>query len=67
MLCPVWICADIVAGLVLSFRQVPYAGFVDCAKKIVQEEGWKVLFRLWWRNAIVVVVVANLRTGGLFS
>ncbi|KAJ7608166.1 mitochondrial carrier domain-containing protein [Roridomyces roridus] len=28
--------------------EAPYTGLVDCAKQIVREEGWRVLFRAWW-------------------
>jgi hypothetical protein len=26
----------------------PYLGLVDCGKRIVDEEGWMVLYRAWW-------------------
>ena len=26
----------------------PYLGLVDCAKRIVTEEGWMTLYRAWW-------------------
>ena len=26
----------------------PYLGLVDCAKRIVTEEGWTTLYRAWW-------------------
>jgi hypothetical protein len=26
----------------------PYLGLVDCAKRIVNEEGWMTLYRAWW-------------------
>ena len=26
----------------------PYLGLVDCAKRIVAEEGWMTLYRAWW-------------------
>ncbi|KAJ7030381.1 hypothetical protein C8F04DRAFT_1113452 [Mycena alexandri] len=26
----------------------PYLGFVDCAKKIIAEEGWPTLYRMWF-------------------
>ena len=26
----------------------PYAGLLDCARKVVEEEGWQSLFRGWW-------------------
>lgn len=26
----------------------PYLGLVDCAKRIVAEEGYRTLYRAWW-------------------
>ena len=26
----------------------PYNGLLDCARKVVEEEGWQSLFRGWW-------------------
>lgn len=26
----------------------PYDGFLDCARKVVEEEGWQSLYRGWW-------------------
>ncbi|OAX39312.1 hypothetical protein K503DRAFT_769608 [Rhizopogon vinicolor AM-OR11-026] len=26
----------------------PYVGLVDCGKRIIDEEGWKTLYRAWW-------------------
>jgi len=26
----------------------PYLGLMDCAKRIVDEEGWRTLYRAWW-------------------
>lgn len=26
----------------------PYEGLVDCARKLVEEEGWQSLYRGWW-------------------
>ncbi|KAF8630625.1 hypothetical protein AX15_002777 [Amanita polypyramis BW_CC] len=26
----------------------PYLGLVDCAKRIIDEEGWSALYRAWW-------------------
>jgi hypothetical protein len=26
----------------------PYLGLVDCAKRIIDEEGWGALYRGWW-------------------
>jgi len=35
---------------VIGLRQEndPYLGLVDCAKRIVEEEGWTTLYRAWW-------------------
>ena len=32
----------------LRTEQEPYTGVVDCAKRIVVEEGWRALYRGWW-------------------
>jgi len=32
----------------LRSEEDPYLGLVDCAKRIVDEEGWKALYRAWW-------------------
>ncbi|EIW72509.1 hypothetical protein TREMEDRAFT_70739 [Tremella mesenterica DSM 1558] len=38
----------------------PYEGLVDCARKVVEEEGWPSLYRGWWwtalSNVLAVVV-----------
>ncbi len=26
----------------------PYEGAIDCARKIIEEEGWSSLYRGWW-------------------
>jgi hypothetical protein len=26
----------------------PYLGLLDCAKRIMNEEGWTTLYRAWW-------------------
>lgn len=26
----------------------PYLGMIDCAKRIVEEEGYRTLYRAWW-------------------
>ncbi|KAG1730545.1 mitochondrial carrier [Suillus paluster] len=26
----------------------PYVGVIDCAKRIIEEEGWSTLYRAWW-------------------
>jgi hypothetical protein len=30
----------------------PYLGLVDCAKRIVDEEGWSTLYRAWWMTTL---------------
>jgi hypothetical protein len=32
----------------LRNEEDPYVGIVDCAKRIVDEEGWSTLYRAWW-------------------
>ncbi|EMD37377.1 hypothetical protein CERSUDRAFT_114050 [Gelatoporia subvermispora B] len=32
----------------LRSEKDPYLGFIDCFKRIVDEEGWKTLYRAWW-------------------
>ncbi|KAG1754728.1 mitochondrial carrier [Suillus paluster] len=32
----------------LRTEREPYVGFVDCAKRIIEEEGWSTLYRAWW-------------------
>ncbi|KAF8150683.1 hypothetical protein B0H34DRAFT_678472 [Crassisporium funariophilum] len=32
----------------LTTGEKPYLGFVDCFRRIVEEEGWGVLYRAWW-------------------
>lgn len=36
----------------------PYTGFVDCAKRIVNEEGYSTLFRAWWLVLIPLTMLA---------
>ncbi|KAH0589064.1 hypothetical protein H2248_004836 [Termitomyces sp. 'cryptogamus'] len=38
----------------------PYLGLVDCAKRIIDEEGWTTLYRAWW-----VTLLGNV--GSAFS
>jgi hypothetical protein len=26
----------------------PYLGIVDCTKRIIDEQGWRALYRGWW-------------------
>ncbi|KAM6502237.1 Mitochondrial carrier domain containing protein [Amanita muscaria] len=30
----------------------PYLGLIDCAKRIVDEEGWSTLYRAWWLTVL---------------
>lgn len=32
----------------LRTEREPYIGLVDCAKRIMDEEGWGALYRAWW-------------------
>lgn len=32
----------------LRTEREPYVGLLDCAKRIVDEEGWTALYRAWW-------------------
>ena len=32
----------------LRTEREPYIGMVDCAKRIIDEEGWSALYRAWW-------------------
>jgi len=32
----------------LRSEREPYIGLVDCAKRIIDEEGWSALYRAWW-------------------
>ncbi|KZT11031.1 mitochondrial carrier [Laetiporus sulphureus 93-53] len=32
----------------LRHEKDPYLGLVDCAKRIIDEEGWRTLYRAWW-------------------
>ena len=36
----------------------PYMGFTDAAKRMVDEEGWKVLYRGWWVTLLAGVLGA---------
>ncbi|KAJ7231414.1 hypothetical protein B0H12DRAFT_1146655 [Mycena haematopus] len=37
-------------------EEAPYTGLLDCARKIVAEEGWGVLTRAWWLTALGVLL-----------
>ncbi|KAG0707328.1 mitochondrial carrier [Suillus ampliporus] len=36
----------------LRTEREPYIGLVDCAKRIVEEEGWSALYRAWWLTTL---------------
>ena len=36
----------------------PYLGLVDCAKRIIDEEGWGTLYRGWWLTMLFGVFSA---------
>lgn len=38
----------------------PYIGFVDCVKRIVNEEGYRTLFRAWWLVFLQLAAIAFL-------
>jgi hypothetical protein len=46
---------DVIA---LRDEEDPYTGLVDCAKRIVEEEGVPTLYRAWWLTLIAAVVSA---------
>ncbi|EJD02710.1 uncharacterized protein FOMMEDRAFT_122738 [Fomitiporia mediterranea MF3/22] len=37
----------------------PYVGFVDCAKRIVNEEGYTILFRAWWLVLVPLMLLVT--------
>ncbi|KAJ7754304.1 mitochondrial carrier domain-containing protein [Mycena maculata] len=37
-------------------QQAPYTSLFDCARQIVREEGWRVLYRAWWLTALSLVL-----------
>ncbi|KAJ7450521.1 hypothetical protein FB451DRAFT_719078 [Mycena latifolia] len=43
---------------VMDFRtqEEPYTGLIDCARKMVHEEGWGVLTRAWWLTALSMLL-----------
>ncbi|KAJ7020720.1 hypothetical protein C8F04DRAFT_1241783 [Mycena alexandri] len=42
---------------VMTFRtdEAPYTGLLDCYRKMVEEEGWRVLYRAWWLAAVLLL------------
>ncbi|KAI0699557.1 hypothetical protein BC835DRAFT_1330767 [Cytidiella melzeri] len=37
----------------LRHEKDPYLGLIDCTKRVIDEEGWRALFRAWWLTAFV--------------
>jgi len=42
----------------LRHEKDPYLGLVDCAKRIIDEEGWSTLYRAWWVTMLGAVASA---------
>ncbi|RDX55007.1 mitochondrial carrier [Lentinus brumalis] len=42
----------------LRHEKDPYLGFVDCAKRIIDEEGWQALYRAWWVTMLAAIASA---------
>ena len=42
----------------LRHEKDPYLGFLDCAKRIIDEEGWQTLYRAWWVTMLAAVASA---------
>ncbi|KAI8993111.1 mitochondrial carrier [Trametes punicea] len=47
----------------LRHEKDPYLGFVDCFKRIVDEEGWQTLYRAWWVTVLGAIVSATAAVG----
>ncbi len=45
-------------NLRLRSEDDPYVGFTDCLQRVVNEEGYKVLFRAWWLVTIPLLAMA---------
>ncbi|OJT06349.1 hypothetical protein TRAPUB_2811 [Trametes pubescens] len=43
----------------LRHEKDPYLGFVDCFKRIVDEEGWQTLYRAWWVTMLAAIASAS--------
>ncbi|KAL7281750.1 mitochondrial carrier [Trametes coccinea BRFM310] len=43
----------------LRHEKDPYLGFLDCFKRIVDEEGWQTLYRAWWVTMLGAIVSAT--------
>ncbi|KAJ7772247.1 hypothetical protein B0H16DRAFT_1714454 [Mycena metata] len=45
---------------VMTFRTdadgAPYTGLLDCYRKMLEEEGWRVLYRAWWLAAVLLLL-----------
>jgi hypothetical protein len=41
------VCSVLVAYRLRNEKD-PYLGLTDCAKRILDEEGWMALYRAWW-------------------
>ncbi|KAF7375360.1 hypothetical protein MSAN_00423500 [Mycena sanguinolenta] len=52
---------NIGADVVGEEGEEPYTGLLDCARKIVAEEGWGVLARAWWLNAALMALALAAR------
>lgn len=42
----------------LRHERDPYLGFVDCTKRIIDEEGWQTLYRAWWVTVLAAIASA---------
>jgi len=51
----------------LRHEKDPYLGFVDCAKRIADEEGWSALYRAWWVTMLAAVTSALAATAPYMS
>ncbi|KAG2072074.1 hypothetical protein BDR04DRAFT_1230764 [Suillus decipiens] len=36
----------------LRIDREPYVGLIDCGKRIIEEEGWGALYRVWWLTTL---------------
>ncbi|KAK0469704.1 uncharacterized protein EV420DRAFT_1634122 [Desarmillaria tabescens] len=48
---------NVIIGLRLRDEDKPYSNLLDCAKMIVQEEGWRALYRGWFITFLGVLYV----------
>ncbi|KAH9948547.1 mitochondrial carrier [Amylocystis lapponica] len=42
----------------LRHEKDPYQGLLDCAKRVIDEEGWKALYRAWWLTMLAGITTA---------